>query len=155
MSYTDLQIFLFNKYDNVKKNICWQITLAATSLTTNPPPSKKRKIHQNIKIVTFLLWLKFWGIQTLVIINFKTKKSYIFVYIIFYTCIPEKVRFYHTGSVFIQHHVRSSTSLIANIQKSQQSTVEVNVGQTSIAALDASLSVGKFPNNEINCINLL
>ena len=116
MSYTDLQTFLFNKYDNVKKNICWQITLAATSLTTNPPPSKKRKIHQNIKIVTFLLWLKFWGIQTLVIINFKTKKSYIFVYIIFYTCIPEKVRFYHTGSVFIQHYYICQVFYVLNCQ---------------------------------------
>ena len=30
-------------------------TLAATRLTTNLTPSKKRKIQQNLKIVTFLM----------------------------------------------------------------------------------------------------
>ena len=32
-----------------KKNIGLQVTLAATTLTTNPLPSTKRKIHQKHK----------------------------------------------------------------------------------------------------------
>ena len=41
--------------------------------------------------------LKFCGIQTLLLINFRKKKV---IYFNFYTCIPEKVAAYHTGSAF-------------------------------------------------------
>ena len=40
------------------ENICWRITLAATSLTNIHPASKGRKTHQNLykqKIVKFSL----------------------------------------------------------------------------------------------------
>ena len=44
---------LYKKYDTVKKNICWRITLDVTSLTTPPPPFHKGKNIQNLKIVEF------------------------------------------------------------------------------------------------------
>ena len=83
-----------------RKNISWRITLAATSLTTNPPLCKKRKINQNLKIVILSLSLKFLSIQRLLFINFK--KSNIFHF--FYTCILEKESAYYTGSAFTRHY---------------------------------------------------
>ena len=40
---------LSKKWDIVKKNICWQITLAATSLKTNPPPFQEEIISPKLK----------------------------------------------------------------------------------------------------------
>ena len=53
MIFMSYLFFLFRrllsqKWVNVKKNVCWRISLPVTSLTTNPFPSKKRKIYQNL-----------------------------------------------------------------------------------------------------------
>ena len=72
----------------------------------------KREILQNLKIVNFSMLLKFWGIQTLVVINFKKKKRNIFL--IFDTCIPEKVFIWfsiHTALLHMSVVIRPSLCL--------------------------------------------
>lgn len=68
------------------KNICWRIILAATGWTTDP--SLINEEEQLLKLEDFKFSM-FSDFQTLVLINFKISKK--LMYLIFYTCIPEKL----------------------------------------------------------------
>ena len=70
---------LYKKSDYVKKNICWRITSAATSLTTNPPPFTKKKNSRKLNDCQIFNVIKVLGVQKLVFINLK-KKTLFFLF---------------------------------------------------------------------------
>ena len=47
---------MYIKYDKVKKDNCWRITFATTSLTTNPPTSTKGNLKgwQIVNVISVL-----------------------------------------------------------------------------------------------------
>ena len=70
-----ISFFLSKKENNEKKNTWLRIALAATSYTTNLPPSKRRKIYQNLVIAKCSLLFRIWDIQTFVFFHCKKKKQ--------------------------------------------------------------------------------
>ena len=70
---------LYKKSDYEKKNICWRITSAATSLTTNPPPFTKKKNSRKLNDCQIFNVIKVLGVQKLVFINLK-KKTIFFLF---------------------------------------------------------------------------
>ena len=79
------------------KNICWQITLVATSLTRHPPPFHEEKNSPKLKDCEI-----FYVIRVLGYSKFQKEKKLYFL--IFFTCILEIVSAYHTGSAFTQQY---------------------------------------------------
>ena len=84
---------------HILKNICWRITLVATSLTKNSAPSKNRKIHKTIRLLNFHCNLNFLVFKHWCSLISKRNKWY---YFSFYTCISEQI--YHTGSAVTQYY---------------------------------------------------
>ena len=77
----------------VKKNVCWLITLAATSSTTNPTHFQEEKNSPKINNCKIVIVITVLGLKIKKKSDLKKKN---------FTCIPEKV--YHTGSAFTQHY---------------------------------------------------
>ena len=61
-------------------------------------PIQEDKKSSKLKDCQIFIVIKVWGIQRLVFVHFQIENSNF----LFYTCIPEKVREYHTGSAFTQ-----------------------------------------------------
>lgn len=66
----------------------------------NQPPSTKRKIPQNLDCQIFNVIIVL-GHSNFGVLYVQMEKSNIFN---FYTCNPEKVSMYHTGSAFTQQY---------------------------------------------------
>ena len=103
--------------------------ISKSTISTNLP-FKRRKIHQNLKIVKFSLQLKLWDIQKLVFINFEKKKSNIFL--IFYTCIPENVTVYHSCSMFTQHYYVYRVLFVLNVMQMIHNAKYLDIAITDI-----------------------
>ena len=106
--------FIYKKYGEVKKNICWRITFAAISLTTNhtPPPFRGEKNSSKLKDFQIYDVIKVEEYLNIGIHLVRIEESNIFIFFTFE--FQKKVSVYHSGSVFTQHHYVCRVSFVFN-----------------------------------------